>query len=254
MKKERPLSCTDQEIRTLLDGSRTQIRRVVEFSPKLCADFDIAGAGNAYDFMLADDKGSAVFLVAGDHGYTDWVDCPYGMPGDRLWVQETWAHYQTVNNIRRHDGAASNQVSDGLAGYRADGFDSIEDFRTYVRQMSELDLEKVLINGDRWRSSTHMPRWASRITLEVTDVRVERVQDISVKDALDEGMNIDNLSCPDELCGGGHGCPRCEQYAVTMFEDLWDGINEKRGFGWDVNPWVWVAACKKVITKAEEAT
>ena len=115
-------------------------------------------------------------------------ECLYGQSGDRLWVRETWAHYQTVNHIRRPDGAAHSEISDGYAGYRADGFSSIEEFRDHVRLMSDCSLEEVLINGDKWRPSIHMPRWASRILLEITDVRVERLQDITDADAIAEGV------------------------------------------------------------------
>jgi hypothetical protein len=149
--------------------------------------------------------------------------CPYGEPGDRLWVRETWAHYQTINSIRRYDGASSSQVSDGLAGYKADGFDTIEDFREHVRAMSGLDLEEVEINGNRWRPSIHMPRWASRITLCVTDVGMERLQAIGEYDCEREGV--------------GHAMP---QTGKQRYAELWDSINGKGS--WATNPWVWVVA------------
>jgi hypothetical protein len=79
--------------------------------------------------------------------------------------------------------------------------------------------------GKRWRPSIHMPRWASRITLTITDVRVERVQDISEADAKAEGVLMDD---PDAIFYSG------------MFAHLWNTIYHKRGLGWDANPWVWV--------------
>jgi hypothetical protein len=85
----------------------------------------------------------------------------------------------------------------------------------------------------RWRHPNHMPRWASRITLEVIDVRVERVQEISEEDAKAEGCLL--IPCAPKYI---------DTYRET-FADLWNSINEKRGFGWDVNPWVWVVEFKK---------
>jgi hypothetical protein len=77
-----------------------------------------------------------------------------------------------------------------------------------------------------------MPRWASRITLEVTEVRVERVQEISDSDIEREGMHIENLECVY------HG-------RRVLFKQLWNSLNAKRGFGWDANPWVWVITFKR---------
>ena len=130
--------------------------------------------------------------------------CPYGVPGDRLWVRETFYS----------NGMCKNTMS---CHYRA----------TY----------NGLFTPDtvpwKWTPSIFMPRWASRITLEITGVRVERVQDISEEDARAEGI-------PDEY-RAGHRI-----YYRPRFKTLWDSINAKRGFGWDSNPWVWVVEFKRV--------
>ena len=129
---------------------------------------------------------------------------------------------------------------DGSAGYRADGWDSIEAFEQYILLSS--DAEAVLVRGDCWQPSIHMNRWASRILLEVTGVRVERLQDISCADAIAEGIiaaaNSQTIDCdtPD---------PRDE------FRGLWDCINgrpRKDGtdFSWNANPWVWVIEFNKL--------
>ena len=89
----------------------------------------------------------------------------------------------------------------------------------------------------RWRPSVHMPRWASRLTLEVTNVRVERVQEISTADAIAEGMLND---------GGGEYAIDGMTAAQVRFMDRWDTINQLRGYGWDKNPWVWVPDFKVV--------
>jgi len=121
--------------------------------------------------------------------------CPYGILGDRLWVRETWA------------------LVDGELWYRADTDEP----------------ERI-----KWKPSIYMPRDYSRITLEVTGVRVKRVQDISVGDAMEEGIDeIPHLwEALPELPGPSH--------FVDAFRILWDSINTKRGFGWEANPWVWV--------------
>ena len=179
-------------------------------------------------------------LIAGDKTQTcrkAWRDCPkcpgvpgcktcagVGIlptiwqkvkPGDRLWVRETWAHYQTINYVRRSGGRAFSEVSDGLAIYRADGHDTIEDARNHIRLMSGVGLEAVEINGDRWRPSIHMPRWASRLTLIVTEKRLERVQNISHADVIAEGAS----NCVDD---------------PLWFPTYWE---ELHGPGaWDENP------------------
>jgi hypothetical protein len=129
-----------------------------------------------------------------------------------LWVRETWAVHARWNHTKPSfiDGPRAT-----FRWYRADGEQS-EDM------------------PGRWRPSIHMPRWASRITLEVTDVRVERVQDISVQDCKKEGI---------EDCDLGNAVQE-GFIPQKAFIDLWDSINAKRSFGWDTNPWVWVVEFK----------
>lgn len=198
---ERPILMSAPMVCAVLDGSKSQTRR-----------------------------------VARKDGYR-FGKCQYGAVGDTLWVRETWAHYQTINSIRRHDGASSSEVSDGLAGYRADGFDTIEAFREHVRAMCGLDLQGVEINGNRWRPSIHMPRWASRITLKITGVRVEQLQDISADDAAAEGWpgpDADNSIL--------------SSYPIGWYAHLWDKINARRA-PWSSNPWVWVIGFQVVAAK-----
>jgi hypothetical protein len=100
----------------------------------------------------------------------------------------------------------------------------------------------------RWRPSIHMPRWASRITLEVTGVRVERLKEITEADAIAEGIAL-------QPCSAGHHARyglwtgkkhACNDSAKVVYMDLWEAINAERGFGWDVNPWVWVVEFKRI--------
>jgi hypothetical protein len=140
--------------------------------------------------------------------------------GDILWVQETWANYQTINHIKKSDGRAFSEISDGMAGYKADGFEDIEEFRNNIRLMSGADFENVEIADNKWLSQGSMPRWASRITLEVVDVRREKLQDITEDDARAEGI-IDGgcLNCGNsEPCGCNEPLPSARDVLMDRFE------------------------------------
>lgn len=129
--------------------------------------------------------------------------CPYGEIGDFLWVRETWG------------------VRDGMIVYRAN------------------DEDMPLDKGEKWKPSIHMWRNASRITLEITNVRIERLQEISESDARAEGVSKYEGECPLRN-------KRLNKYQL-QFAALWDSINAKRGLGWDVNPFVWVIEFKRII-------
>lgn len=146
-----------------------------------------------------------------------YVKCPHGVPGDRLWVRETW--YDNLGEVRTSADGRDEVY------YRADGLPDMEG--------EEHDL--------KWRPSIHMPRWASRLTLEIVDVKVERLQGISEEDAVAEGVG--------EV--GGAIVHRCDSdtkhpAAVYQFAQLWDSINgTKHGCSWQDNPWVWAIEFKK---------
>ena len=145
-----------------------------------------------------------------EHACDFWHPCPFGAVGDRIWVRETWARYNIDQNS--HDIA-----------YRA----------TTPEDWPE---------EGRWRPSIHMPRWASRILLEITDVRVERLNAISEEDARAEGI-IDGgcLNCGEpEPCG----CANPEPDATDAFAYLWQSIYGQEN--WNANPWVWVISFKRV--------
>jgi hypothetical protein len=185
--KERPILFSAPMVRALLAGTKTQTRRIAK--PVRHPDL-----GNVYA------PGALVL----EHEPQHVIDrcCPYGRPGDRLWVRET------------------HNTHGGLATYRADG-DWIADYHREEPQQPRL----------RWVPAIHMPRTASRITLEITGTRVERLQDISEADALAEGV-AHSLNLP-----GG-------RFARENFEHLWWTIN---GDGsWESNPWVWVVEFKRV--------
>lgn len=207
--KYHPILFNGEMVRAILEGRKSQTRRVIKFplnkthvvgNPvKLFGDWPLSRVGDLKDGVLGYDCQSEV-----DDTISGSVKCPYGKPGDRLWVRETWCQKWIPGK-----GFGDEWF------YRA----------TEKKEIVHVD------DGEKspWRPSIHMPRVASRITLKVTDVRVERVQDISEKDVRSEGVNF--FGAPD-----GH----------LKWVKLWDSINEKRGFGWEKNPWVWVVEFKRL--------
>ena len=188
---ERPIIFNSPMVRAILAGTKTQTRRAVK--PQPAADLGyMMGYSQQYAIQCGEDWPDDA---------RDRVRCPYGAPGDRLWVRETWGHWGMIE-----------PESDCII-YRADADQS----------------------GIVWHSSIHMPRWASRILLEVVAVRVERVQDISEADALAEGMLLEEKWTPD-----------LRYPARAAYAKLWDEINAKRGYPWAANPWVWVVEFKRL--------
>ena len=192
--KERPILFSGPMVRAILEGRKTQTRRVVKGLTPGHAHTGRSLTGLGYPASMG--KWWAEFLHS-EPGSPIYVACPYGQPGDRLWVRETWA-------LHPDDGEAGVLWRATDPGWDAEG------------------------TGLKWRPSIFMPRWASRIELEVTGVRVERVQGISEADAQAEGV------------AAVQGDPEDHVDPVDRFAQVWDGINGKRGHGWDVNPWVWV--------------
>jgi hypothetical protein len=216
---ERPIPFRDWEVRATLEGRKRHARRVIKPQPP-------AGAESVSRQLHSQDA------PENDGAWTWWAGkpqtpitkplfCPYGKPGDLLWVRETWC--QGADDGR--------QVPLRMATlYRADG--------EHVTLSDGDGFTAVNKDGSEkspWRPSIHMPRWASRITLRITDVRVERLQDVSRQDCVAEG------------CAGGHGSIPGYPYSATPrehFHHLWNTIN---GAGaWDANPWVWVVAFERV--------
>lgn len=208
--KERPILFNGPMVRATLEGRKTVTRRPVK-------------ATKAHDdgFMMLDHGKdwwpyNAFGDFASDHEGMEYpIACPYGKLGDRLWVRET-----CFINDYREASVPEQERADCEIHYRADG---IPDFEG----------EEELI---RWRPSIHMPRWASRILLEVTGVRVERLQDISRADIRAEG-----LQCPLELASDDVS-PNYRDWYPAAWRELW----ESTGGNWDANPWIWVVEFKRI--------
>lgn len=181
--KERPILFSGEMVRAILDGRKTQTRRVVKepFTSTIYVDAELN-------------------IRIGDR----YIKSPYGLQGDRLWVRETW--YECINN------------NDSVK-YAADGPPPTTESRKYKK-----------------RASIHLQRFDSRINLEITNIRIERVQDITLNNIIAEGV-IEPLT---------PNIKTFKELALWRFKELWDSINAKRGYSWDLNPWVWVISFKKI--------
>ncbi|HCW1044313.1 TPA: hypothetical protein OW455_005383 [Pseudomonas aeruginosa] len=204
--KERPILFTGPMVRAILEGRKTVTRRVMKPQP------DFLGS-------MVDPNTPFKTLDAGLHAR---ITCPYGEPGDRLWVREAWAADAQV------DAIAPSDLSQGEPIW-------------YPADLSVRQTGCSMISKGRVRPSIHMPRWASRILLEITAVRVERLQDISEEQALAEGVRGEpcdhaRQACADIGCWG--------DTAKGAFGFLWESLNGEGS--WAANPWVWVVEFKRV--------
>ena len=200
--KERPILFSSPMVRAILEGRKTQTRRTVKPQP-------VKLSGPNLDGLWSDTVLPVVRYFA----------CPYGVPGDRLWVRETWCAWDTTEEDIECDeveGNVASLVERGIGRYHV----------TYRADPNRY--------ANKWRPSIFMPRWASRITLEIEAVRVERLQEISEDDALKEGVST-------MVRIGG---VEFESTARLEFGKLWESINGPGS--WDANPWVWVIQFRRV--------
>lgn len=185
---ERPIIMSAESVRALLAGKTTQTRRVIKPQP--------------------DNYAYAEQIYAECYSPYRQIYCPYGVPGDRLWVKETWMI--TV-------GAQLVYKATPEKPWRVCGNGESSAFTRL----------------DEWRSPLHMPRWASRLTLEVKDVRIQRLQEAEFYDIRAEGID-----CPTHDFPGGFCCSECGDLR-SAFCSKWDALNAKRGFPWESNPFCW---------------
>ncbi|MCK1825998.1 hypothetical protein MX655_10645 [Pseudomonas aeruginosa] len=204
--KERPILFTGPMVGAILEGRKTVTRRVVKPQP------DFLGS-------MVDPNTPFKTLDAGLHAR---ITCPYGEPGDRLWVREAWAADAQV------DAIAPSDLSQGEPIW-------------YPADLSVRQTGCSMISKGRVRPSIHMPRWASRILLEITAVRVERLQDISEEQALAEGVRGEPCDHAQQACAD-IGC--WGDTAKGAFGFLWESLNGEGS--WAANPWVWVVEFKRV--------
>ena len=238
--KKIPVLFNGASVRAILDDRKTQTRRPLKPHLQQIETWRTDGHGRFY--------GVSRLATTGGLGVpeTDFIENPLGKPGDRLWVRETWMPYDTsteedavwvlykASNDQRPDGIAPEKFGSGVR--RSAPVQVVEWARDAI------EMEEAA--GGRWRPSIHMPRWAARLFLDVVDVRIERLQDISEEDAQAEGV---------EQCGGfmttwgcwmnyGKSGPSCKT-ARESFQTLW--ISVYGAESWAANPWVWVTKFKR---------
>lgn len=231
--KERPILFSGPMIRALLAGRKSVTRRVVKPQPAkpICRMVHVGTCTTTgrKSFVAHDIKGKCVYAwpTRDGHGLEGDITAPFAV-GARLWVKETWgfsAYYDDTDWLR---GSVKGQSQDHLT----------ESWK--LRFAADYD-GPASSEYPYWRPSIFMPRWASRLTLEVTEVRVERVQDISEADARAEGIEV----CRDgdgTIIYGPHGCYTVD--ACDEFRRLWHSINGAQS--WEDNPWVWVVGFRRV--------
>jgi hypothetical protein len=221
--KDYPVFFNDEMVRAILDGRKTQTRRVMK---------------------LSHERGMLNPVVRGPNGEISSVSCrlaptlcPFGQPGDRLWVRETWALLGNEDgccvdwndNLCKGDGKLAARIYRASCEQRPGdyGLWSIPDDADWKPHTENQKFEGA------WRPSIHMPRWACRILLEITNVRVERLCSISEADAQAEGRNPSHtqITPPEAVYRVGFG-------------DIWRSIYGEES--WEANPWVWVVEFKRI--------
>lgn len=235
-RREGPLLLKGQLVRATLDGQKTQTRRLVT---------RVAGLGPVREFQRSTTPGWDWIMrdrrgLWNDLRHADLLSrCPYGSVGDRLWVREEWWHYKSTELEMAGfiGGTVANLDGEGSRFHRNDDFSPEEHPHIWKK-----------------RPSIHMPRWASRLALDVIEVGVQRLQDITDDDARAEGMDWaaphffdesdhdDDREDPREV---GYP-PAGASFARDNFRRAWDHINGKRA-SWGANPWVWVITFARVV-------
>ncbi|EAZ4876745.1 hypothetical protein CBX33_12140 [Salmonella enterica] len=217
-------------VRAILDGRKTQTRRPVKPQPELTQKSGFSWNGVVYGAGSNDRETNRNFAH---------VKCPFGKPGDRIWVRET---FSCIGNEDGHPVDANGNLcsrEDAQRIYRASAIQKPSNYGLWTSP-DGFDFE------GSWTPSIHMPRWASRITLEITDVRVELLHSISERNAVAEGIKTgrcgNETNWRDAFYVPGDNQPYF--YAATAYGDLWSSIYGEES--WAANPWVWVIEFKRV--------
>lgn len=209
--KERPIIFSEPMVNAILAGQKTMTRRVVKAEVGHYQKADIIRQSSS-DKQL----GCAYFFDGEQGGYIDssqLVKCPFGRVGDHLWVRETWQQ------------VGSSSYLTYKATYPNDLFERVPGLENVP------SIEELKDNGYHWKSPIFMPREFSRIVLKITDIQVERLQDITEADAIKEGF----------------GSRLLRDCKVPKFKNLWDSLyDENSPKRWANNPWVWVVTFERI--------
>lgn len=232
--KERQILFSAPMVRAILDGSKTQTRRVVKNLHTDCNE----------SFIRKDD---GLFGWRDQSGrFMQAFPCPYGQPGDRLWVRETWKYTDWTGCGEPFiEFSADNDVTRPKVS--EDWSDRIVDIWEILSRDENFNIDNCA-RDRKWRPSIHMPRWASRLLLEIVSVRVERLQDISEADSITEGIKRSQraISSTDVAPCFWDYLRNEPQYrnARDSYASLWESINGPGS--WSANPWVWCIEFRRV--------
>lgn len=226
---EKPILFSTEMVCAILDGRKTQTRRVIKPHNPVRAKLDGYKQGYGLLFSKTRDNTADKWYIKDYSVSTCWISdrnyikefAPY-KPGDTLWVKETWKN-------ATGDLAGGGYALFDTYIYKADG-----------KVKDDYPVDELMVE-DRWRPSIHMPKRAARIFLRVKDVRAERLQDISGKDCVAEGCDADMLSEVGE------------DFIRGVFNGIWDSTIKEKDFpfySWDANPWVWVIEFEKTEGRA----
>lgn len=226
--KERPILFSSKMVSAIIRGKKSQTRRVVatDLRPQSKDTYMRGFPENPQNVRMCGPYAKCD-APSGSHSASYRVPCPYGLPGDRLWVREAF-------RVSR-DGK-------GFAlWYKADGAEARYWANYDKGKVADIDAFALKhANSGKTISSIHMPRWASRLTLDICTVRVERLQDITPQDARAEGFPFHPLDAS----------PLAAMDPVDWYSALWDSINADRGYSWESNPFVWAITFKPIAGEA----
>ncbi|MGH1594083.1 hypothetical protein ACRBEJ_08670 [Yersinia proxima] len=231
--KERPILFNAEMVNAILSGRKTQTRRIIANT----------GADNCIPLQKRTKTKDGIYTHVTDA--PAYGLCPLGKVGDQLWVREA---YRMAKSLDAHSPSVVAELSLN-AGYKKPWAPiQLEADGTRIGKWAGFDTPPVLTEAGKLRPSLHMPRWASRINLLITGVRVERLQDISEQDAMSEGIDADCLAESQDHydCIADHnmtGRPTARGY----FSNLWQSIYGEES--WEANPWVWVIEFERMEAK-----
>lgn len=229
--KERPIILSTKSIRDILDDNKTMIRQVVRHPQ---------GSLNTFNFVCKSKIDNSYIFWSGSGNQNHYeemtsrcypngggIKCPYGVPGDRLWVKECFGFSHQADDVNCRE-----QVIVYRAGYPYTVTDMGVEKLKRLKNGQLMEPNHFVPGPKVWYNQVIMPRWAARLMLEIVEVRVERLQDISEDDCLAEGVNVNDY---------------CDGYKAA-YSGLWEATNNKKpGCSWHDNPWVWVVKFKKIL-------
>lgn len=242
--KERPILFNTEMVKAILEGRKTQTRRVVKsdkahLRQKVCREgscfpHEFLENWMFYDSYDLDEIGRESNCISD----RNVIKCPFGNEGDRLWVRETWHVEPGVTGWSMDE----NEPCTGWIEYKAGGSKEVTapNFESVQNCFPKGEVDWDFLPYD-WRPSIFMPRWASRILIEITNIRVERLNDISVEDAKAEGFDYSTHPSAIEM-GYAIG-------AKTNFRFTWEQIYGQNA--WNKNPWVWVVEFRVIEESAK---